>query len=315
MKILVTVTLCEEHARRIQEVRHDVELIFAWSRAEQIEQIGEVDILLGEALDEQMFHASRRLKWVQVISAGVDGLLFPKFVESDVMLTSAKGYVGRHLAEHAFALLLALTRGIARSVQEKTWKNRWEIRRTAWELTDKTMGIVGFGGTGREVAVRAQAFGMRILAVDPEDQEKPDYVEAVWKMERFRELLSESDVVCICAPLTFETEGMFDREAFRAMRRHAYLINVTRGRIVNEEALMEALQDGLIGGVGLDVTPQEPLPADHPLWEMPHVVITPHVAGASQLRTDREVELFCENLKRFLNGEPMLAVIDKRKGY
>ena len=315
MKILVTFPMGEEYIRQIKAVRDDVELIFVRSREEQVEWIGEVDVIFGEAVSQDLFSTARRLRWVQVPSAGVDGLLSPEFVESDVVLTSAKGYVGQHLAEQAFALLLALTRGIARSVREQTWKNRWEIRSAAWELTDKTMGIVGFGGTGREVAVRAQAFGMRILVVDPEEQEKPDYVESIWKMDKFHELLSESDVVCICAPLTPETEGMFDREAFRAMRRDAYLINITRGGIVDEEALLEALRDGVIGGAGLDVTPQEPLPADHPLWMMPNVVITPHVAGASQLRIDRLVELFCENLKRFLSGEPMLSVIDKQKGY
>ncbi|MBI4531596.1 MAG: D-2-hydroxyacid dehydrogenase, partial [Candidatus Latescibacteria bacterium] len=156
---------------------------------------------------------------------------------------------------------------------------------------------------------------MRVLAVDPEERERPEGVEAIWGMEWFYELLSASDVVCVCAPLTPETEGLFDRRAFRAMRRHAYLINVTRGGIVGEEALLEALRDGVIGGAGLDVTPQEPLPDAHPLWTMPNVVITPHVAGASQFRLDRGVDLFCENLKRFLKGGPLLAVIDKRKGY
>jgi phosphoglycerate dehydrogenase-like enzyme len=134
-------------------------------------------------------------------------------------------------------------------------------------------------------------------------------------MDRFHDLLGESDVVAICAPLTPDTEGLFDREAFRRMQSHAMLINVTRGRIVDEEALLEALQKGLIGGAGLDVTPQEPLPEDHPLWRMENVIVTPHTAGGSPNRMDRTVALFCENLRRLLAGEPMLSVIDKRKGY
>ena len=177
------------------------------------------------------------------------------------------------------------------------------------------MGIVGLGGTGRDLADRAQGFGMRIVAVDTEDVEVPDNVEACWKRDRFYDLLEHSDVVAICAPLTAETEGMFDEQAFARMRSHALLINVTRGKIVNEQALIEALRKGVIGGAGLDVTPQEPLPEDHPLWSMENVIITPHAAGGSPNRLDRIVELFCENLRRLLAGQPLLSVIDKRKGY
>jgi len=156
---------------------------------------------------------------------------------------------------------------------------------------------------------------MRVIAVDPEPVEKPDFVDEVWKMDRFYDLLEQSDVVSICAPLTAETRGMFNLEAFRRMKPHALLISVTRGKIVDEASLLQALEEGLIGGAGLDVTPREPLPQDSPLWDMKNVIITPHVAGGSPLRTDRAVELFCENLKRFLAGERMISVIDKRKGY
>ena len=177
------------------------------------------------------------------------------------------------------------------------------------------MGIVGLGGTGRELAQRAGGFGMRIVAVDSEDLEVPHNVEACWKMDRFHELLEQSDVVAICAPLTAETEGMFDERAFAQMRSHAILINVTRGKIVDERALLEALRTGEIGGAGLDVTPQEPLPDDHPLWAMENVIVTPHVAGGSPNRMDRIVDLFCDNLQRLQAGKPLLSVIDKSKGY
>ena len=177
------------------------------------------------------------------------------------------------------------------------------------------MGIVGLGDTGRKLAARAGAFGMRLIAVDPEAVEVPDQVEACWKMDRFHDLLAQSDVVAVCAPLTRETEGLFDRKAFRRMLPHALLINVTRGRIVDEAALIEALADQQIGGAGLDVVPQEPLPEEHPLWHMENVLITPHTAGGSPNRNDRLTALFCENLKRFLAGEELLSVVDKEKGY
>ena len=223
--------------------------------------------------------------------------------------------MGVHLAEHAMALLLGLTRGIATAVRKPGWDQRMAIRNAAWDLLGLNMGIVGLGGTGRDLAERAHGFGMRIVAVDPEDVEVPDNVEACWKMDRFYDLLEQSDVVSVCAPLTSETEGMFGREAFARMRSHALLINVTRGKIVDEQALMEALRDGAIGGAGLDVTPQEPLPEDHPLWRMENVIITPHAAGGSPNRTERTVELFCENLRRLLSGQPLLSVIDKKRGY
>jgi phosphoglycerate dehydrogenase-like enzyme len=177
------------------------------------------------------------------------------------------------------------------------------------------MGIVGLGGTGRAVAERARGFGLRVLAVDPEPVPAPPGVEAVWRMERFHDLLRESDVVVVCAPLTPETRGLFDRRAFAAMRPHALLINVTRGAIVDGAALVEALETGQIGGAGLDVTSPEPLPPEHPLWRMPNVVVTPHAAGGSPLRQDRVVDLFCANLRSFRSGEPLDGVIDKTKGY
>ena len=159
------------------------------------------------------------------------------------------------------------------------WERRWPIRAASWELVEQTMGIVGLGGTGRELAQRASAFGMRVVAVDPEAVVVPEAVEACWGMDQFHALLEQSDVVAICAPLTEETEGLFDQKAFARMQSHALLINVTRGRIVDEQALLAALAEGQIGGAGLDVVPQEPLPADHPLWRMDNVLITPHTAG------------------------------------
>ena len=223
--------------------------------------------------------------------------------------------MGVHLADHGMALLLALTRGIHTAIRNPGWDPRWSIRDASWELVDRTMGIVGLGGTGRELARRAAAFGMRVVAVDPEEVEVPPEVEACWGMDRFHALLEQSDVVAVCAPLTAETEGLFDRSAFARMPDHALLINVTRGRIVDETALLEALEGKRIGGAGLDVVPQEPLPGDHPLWKMDNVVITPHTAGGSPNRDGRCVALFCENLRRYLDGRPLMSVIDKRKGY
>ena len=314
MKILVTVPLIDVQVDRVRDAAGDAAVVLAADPGEQRQEIQGADVLFGHMTPELLEFAPH-LRWVHQTGAGVDGALFPAFVESDIIFTSEKGYVGTHLADHAIALLLSLARGIARSIREQTWDNRMPIRAASWELSDKTMGIVGLGGTGRAVAQRALGFEMRVLAVDPETVALPPGVEVCWPMDQFHRLLGEADTVVICAPLTAETHGMFDRAAFRAMRRHAILVNVTRGKIVDEAALMEALNEQLIAGAALDVTPQEPLPADHPLWNMNNVVITPHTAGGSPLRQDRVVDLFCRNLRRFRAGERLESVIDKRKGY
>ena len=314
MKILINTDITSDHRQQIQFVSPDLEIVEPKDEAARLAEIPDTDIMFGD-FNRSLFEAAERLKWVQVLGAGVDGLLFPEFVGSEVVLVSAKGFVGPHLADQTWALILGLLRGVGRAVRERTWENRWSIRDETWELAGRTLGIVGLGGTGIDVAKRAQGFDMRVIAVDPEDIDAPLYVHEVWKMNRFYDLLAESDIVSICAPLTDESLGMFGDEAFRRMKPNALLINVTRGEIVDERSLLRALEENRIGGVGLDVTPQEPLPPDSPLWDMPNVIITPHVAGGSPHRLDRTVGLFCDNLERFLAGKPLLSVIDKRKGY
>ena len=314
MKVLINDRLDDHHIAQIRSAFGDLDLVIPASLDDALAAMPEIDIIFG-GMSREMFKRAERLKWVQTWGAGVDGMMYPEFVHSEVVLTSAKGTVGVHLSEHAMALLLGLTRGIARAIRTSDWNERMSIRHASWELIDKTMGIVGLGGTGRHVAVRAHAFGMKIIAVDPEEVDVPDCVSACWKMDRFCDLLSASDAVVVCCPLTRETHGLFDRIAFAKMQSHALLINVTRGKIVDENALLAALENGQIAGAGLDVTPREPLMDDHPLWHMPNVIITPHTAGGSPNRQDRTVNLFCENLRRFRQGEEMLSVIDKQKGY
>ena len=314
MNVLLRMNLIEPLVDEIRQVDDKVRVVRAATEEEALAVMPEIEVVCGE-ITRALFARRRRLAWIQSWGAGVDGLLYPELVESDVVLCSAKGFVGVHLADHGMALLLALSRGIHTALRNPGWAPRWPIRDASWELVDRTMGIVGLGGTGREMARRASAFGMRVVAVDPEDVEVPPEVEACWGMDRFHALLEQSDVVAVCAPLTTETEGLFDRTAFARMRNHALLINVTRGRIVDEAALLEALEGKLIGGAGLDVVPQEPLPGDHPLWTMDNVVVTPHTAGGSPNRDGRCVALFCENLRRYLDGRSLTSVIDKRKGY
>jgi len=314
MKIMINTDISDEYMGTIESVCDGAEVVVARGRDEQMAQIPDVDIVLG-GINRDLLLKAEKLKWLQLPSAGADGLMFPEFVESDVILTSMKGYVGVHLADHAIALLLALIRGIHTALRNPRWEMRGSIRADSIELTGKIMGIVGLGGTGIEVARRAVAFGMEVIAIEPEYTQKPGFVREIWRPERFHDLLECSDVVIICAPLTDETRGMFDMDAFRKMKRSAILINVTRGEIMDGPALMKALEEKLIAAAGLDVTPEEPLPSDSRLWNMDNVIITPHTSGGSPARMDRLVKLFCENLQRLLAGKPLLGVIDKQKGY
>ncbi|MEE8443025.1 MAG: D-2-hydroxyacid dehydrogenase [Dehalococcoidia bacterium] len=306
--------LSDAHINRIIAVSEELDVVVAGTPEEQEPHLADAEVILGR-FDRNIFEKAKQLKVVMVEGAGVDNLLFDEFVGSDITLVSAKGTVGTHLADHAWALLLGLLRGTGRAVREKTWDIRQSIRDEAWEIGGKTLGIIGLGGTGVEVAKRAQAFDMDVIAVDPEEVVKPSFVREVWKPERFHDLLELSDVVVICCPLTKATRGMFNLEAFQHMRRHAILVNVTRGPMIDEASLIQALQQGLIASAGLDVTPVEPLPEGHPLWTMKNVIITPHTSGGSPLRLDRWTEVVCNNLKRHMEGRPLLGIIDKEKGY
>jgi phosphoglycerate dehydrogenase-like enzyme len=177
------------------------------------------------------------------------------------------------------------------------------------------MGVVGFGGTGRAMARRAVAFGMQVIACDVMPVPASDGVAEVWTMDRLDDLLAASDVIAVGAPLTDETRNLFDDARFASMKPGALIVNVTRGEIIDGDALVRALRDGHLGGAALDVAPMEPLPADHPLWTLDNVVMTPHTAGASQLRGPRNIARFCENLRRAQRGEPLIGVVDKQLGY
>ncbi len=277
-------------------------------------EIADAEVLFGRVLPE-VYACNGRLRYYHALGAGVDSILSPELVLSDVILASEKGQVGVHLAEHAFGLLLGLTRGIHTALRDPDYRQREPIRLEQRELFEETMGILGFGGTGREVARRALAFGMRVLAIDIEHVPPEPGVAGIWKPERLPELLAAADVVVIALPLTKATRHLFTRDLFRQMRPRAILINVTRGEIVYGDDLMAALDQDLIWGAGLDVTDPEPLPPGHRLWTHPRVIITPHTAGGSPRRAARAVQVFCENLRRLRAGQPLLALVDKRKGY
>lgn len=303
----------EEQMARLRAAGAD-EVIVASDRETQLREIRYADVLIGEINEEMLEHAGR-LRWMQSLSSGVDMYLFPAFVESDIVLTSEKGLVGPHLADHAFGLLLALTRSIVWAARQRAWTNRLEMRLANRELTGMTAGIIGYGGTGTSVAERARAFGMSCLAIDPVVTSAPESVELLGGPEKLVEMAGRSDVLFVCCPKTTETVGMVNAEVLSATPRGSYLINVTRGGIVDEDALVQAIESGHLTGAGLDVCAEEPLPDDSPLWDYDRIIITPHIAGASQHRIGRIIDRVCNNLQHLKNDEPLEGVIDKRKGY
>ena len=303
-----------QRAAILEAAGPDTTLVETKDAARQRAEIVDTDVLFGRVSNDT-FLLNRRLRYYHSIGAGVDAILTPELVQSDVVLASEKGGVGIHLAEHALALLLSLTRGLHTAIRQPDYALREPIRLEQRELYEATMGIVGFGGTGREVARRALAFGMRVLAVDIEDVPPEPGVEAVWKPDRLYEMLGRSDVVVIALPLTKATRHLFTRDLFRRMRPTGILVNVTRGEIIFGDDLLAALDEGLLWGAGLDVTDPEPLPKGHRLWTHPRVIVTPHTAGGSPRRAGRVIETFIENLRRLRTGEPLLALIDKEKGY
>lgn len=278
--------------------------------------IEDADVVLG-LVTPKLFATAKNLKWVQSISSGVDSFMYPEFVNSEVLLTSEKGLVGEHLADHAFGLLLTLTRQLAaaRDLGPESWNNRPELRAEEVELTGLNLGIIGFGGTGRSVAKRADAFGLNIRAIDKEAVDPSEAVKTIESTASLNELLSWSDILCICCPLTKETEKLINQQTLNQLKKGAYLINVTRGEIIDEDALIESLKSGHLKGAGLDVTPREPLPEDSELWSLPNVILTPHTAGASQYRASRNLDRFISNIGKFRENQPLEGLINKLEGF
>ncbi len=318
--IMTGITMMDVPQEVIDRVREaaggEAEISIATSPGEALEAAPDAEVIFGR-IDERLFERATNLRWVHASTAGADAYLFPAFKESRVLLSGDKGLVGSHLAETAFGLLLAITRRIDRAILDgpESWDHRVEYRRQEFELEGLTMGIVGFGGTGKAIARRARGFGMEVIAVDVEQVAATPDVARVWGLDRLPELLGRADVVASGLPLTEQSRNLFDRAAFEAMKPTAILINVTRGEVVDGMALVRAIESGQIYAAGLDVAPEEPLPAEHPLWQTRNVVMTPHTAGASQLRLGRNLDRFCRNLARYRRGEQLEGQIDKESGF
>ncbi|MCZ6671468.1 MAG: D-2-hydroxyacid dehydrogenase [Verrucomicrobia bacterium] len=318
VKILVSATFAEG-LQPLTEQYPDLELVTFRTSKEALSEIKDAVAVVGLSSGHpaaEFVKAGKNLKWMAHSSAGVEKTLEDPVVRNaDFILTNMKIVQGPQIADHAMALLLNFTRDLKHfNRQMKDGFIRQE-ELPMIELRGKTMLVVGLGGIGTQVAERAFAFGMRVLAVDPKDIPLMRAIEYVGKPDQLNELLAQADVVVNCTPHTPETELMYGPEQFARMKDGVYFINISRGAIVDTDALTAALQSGKVLAAGLDVTDPEPLPSDHPLWSMSNVTITPHVATLSDHRLERFHQAFYENIERFMTGRPLRNVVDKHRRY
>jgi phosphoglycerate dehydrogenase-like enzyme/glyoxylase-like metal-dependent hydrolase (beta-lactamase superfamily II) len=296
-----------------------VEIVPFSSGAEALREIADADALIGTA-SRELLAEGRQLRWVQVGSAGVERyLVIPQLGNGDVLLTNGQKLASPEIAEHVMALARGLARGLGYAITAQN-RGQW-IRSDIGDLAPlqrlrgKTMLVVGLGGIGTEVARLASAAELRVTGIRSSRREGPSFVDRVGLTSELATFAAEADVIVNCLPMTPDTEDIFDEAIFEAMKPTAFFVNVGRGGTVDTDALVEALIDGEIAGAGLDVTDPEPLPADHPLWKAPNLIITPHYAAWSDIGRERRWLLYRENLRRFVAGEPLLSVVDPVRGY
>jgi phosphoglycerate dehydrogenase-like enzyme len=330
MKLLIHPPVSEERLTKIRDAAKPMVVTQAADEAQAIQEIAGADALFGY-LTAPMLRAARKLRWTQSPTASMEKYLYPELVASPVIVTNMRGIFSDVIADHVFGFILCFAKNFHIYIRQQE-RSYWHmLGREANELpgyggpgevhpsdcaaitlADCTLGVIGLGGIGAETARRGMAFGMRVVAVDPVAKDAPAGVKLL-AANGLDDLLAQSDFVVIAAPHTPETFKLMNRQRLRKMKRSAYLINIGRGVIVDLADLTAALQAGEIAGAGLDVFETEPLPADHPLWKMPNVIITPHCAAASPRVPERHLDTLLDNLRRFVAGQPLRNVVDKQR--
>ncbi|MGC9399891.1 MAG: D-2-hydroxyacid dehydrogenase [Anaerolineae bacterium] len=308
--------LTERQRATLETLAPEADLVVTRDRAEMEAVLDEIEIAAG-LVPPEIIVGAPNLRWFQQFGAGADWLLrHPEAVEQPFVLTNASGIHSIPIGEHIFALLLTFARRLheAWAAQQR---GEWAAPRgeTLFELAGKTMLLIGVGAIGERTAQLAQAFGMRVIGVRRDPTEAAAGVDVLHGPAQLDALLPEADVVVVTAPLTEETRHMIDAQALRRMKPTAYLINIGRGGMLDERALVRALREGEIAAAGLDVFETEPLPPDSPLWELDNVLITPHYAGSTPHYVERFMDIFLDNLRRFREGEPLRNLVDKELGY
>jgi phosphoglycerate dehydrogenase-like enzyme len=334
MKLVIHPPVEPERLDRITTAAGPMAVVNAADEEDARRHMPGADAFFGK-ITPRLLAAAPKLRWVQAPTASLEHYVFPELAAHPCVLTNMRGLFSDVIADQVMGYVLCFARNLHVYVLQGA-AGRWapvggeaarvnftagpahvsDMDRAHRHLADATLGVVGFGAIGREIARRAAAFGMRVVAVDPHPEDRPQEVAALWPVEELPQLLGQSDYVVIAAPHTPQTAAMFRRPQFRQMKRDAYLINIGRGAIVVLGDLVAALEAGEIAGAALDVFETEPLPAGHALWKMPgRVILTPHVAGYSPRIAARHLEVLLDNVGRFVRGDPLRNVVDKEKWY
>jgi phosphoglycerate dehydrogenase-like enzyme len=311
--------LPDRDREQLEERLPGVRIVVADSQDRLAEEIGDATVYFGFSFPEPLFGRAKRLRWIHSASAGIEANLFPALVESDVILTNSTGLHEICIPEHVLALVFAFARNLPaafRLKQEHRWDRIEPLRRGGIrELSGSNLAILGVGPIGRALVGKAAGLGMHVRVMRRHAGRPVAGAEHVVGPEALHELLGWAHFVVLAVPLTAETRHLIGADELRSMRSDAVLINIARGEVVDQDALVEALRAGTIAGAGLDVTTPEPLPADHPLWELPNAILTPHISGYTPGYFPSVLALFADNLGRFVKDAPLRNLVDKRLGY
>ena len=328
-RIVITYEMNEQHLERLQSVFPDMDFVICASQEHLSTALPGAQALIGTLTRPELLADFPELRWIQSNSAGVDKILSPELVEHDVTITNFSGVQASSMAEHVLAMMFVFARGLPALIRRQPTRE-WTTQppgemprlpqtryfsRFTFELKGQTLAIAGLGDVGRELAIRAKGLGMHVLGSKRRPDVIPEGVDRLYGPDDWYDMLAEADHVAICLPLTRHTHHLVGARELQAMKPSAYIYNVSRGEVIDQDALIQVLEREEIAGAGLDVVTPEPLPVESPLWEMPNVLVTCHTSGASPLIEDRGIDLIVENVRRYQQGEPLLNVVDKREGY
>ncbi|MEM7033109.1 MAG: D-2-hydroxyacid dehydrogenase [Chloroflexota bacterium] len=316
MKLLVTAPWVNNYVDRMREEFPQVEFMYHEAKADNIAAAADAEVIFGP-VDSELFLAAKNVKFIQSASAGVEWMRnAPELADTEVMVANTRGAHAPTIAEHTMGMLVFLARGFD-SLYKSQLEHDWQrpVQKTGVGLVGLTMGIIGLGNIGRAIAKRAQAFDMRVIAIDAHEVPQPDTVTKLGRLDGMPDLIRESDVVVVTVPITPETRGLIGPDELALLKPDAFLLVVSRGGIIHEPTLVSMLKEGKLAGAALDVTETEPLPAESDLWDAPNLFITPHSSPSSKQTHNNVTAIMKDNLRRYLAGETLNNLVDKKLGY
>jgi phosphoglycerate dehydrogenase-like enzyme len=318
VKVLFAVEGQESYVEKIQTLYPGLSMQTVRNMDEMNNNLAEVEVLITDFPGFDIEKAPQ-LKWVHWWSTGIECFKDTPLMHSNIVLTNSGGVSSKPIAEYVLSQMVSLSRDFSRMMRDQKkhlWNKDYFLEHRRSELRDKTLGIIGYGGIGREIARLAKCFGMSVMATrqSATSREIIEEVEVLPKND-YKQLLATSDFVALSTALTQETEGLIGEEELRMMKPTAFLINVTRGKVINDTALIKAMRGNWIAGAALDCFAEEPLPSSSELWDLPNTLITPHISGDTDQHNDRNADILCENLQLYLNGEKCINIVDIARGY